>query len=341
MGPPCVDPTGNGQMSQSDLLDIPAIDALLERFKARKEEQEDLAATTTEFEVDQPNALCPDALQSMGLRLRMVADRMAGDLSAVLRSQFTCSISDFSLLRLRSAVEKLPSRCCIIELAVPELSLSAFLSMDMKTAASIIDRLVGGTGEGADIDRDLTAIEQRVIADVVNPVIDAYQSVMSGVAQLNMSWNRFIGTREEMLSFPPTELFLSARFHAEVEGGLEWNFEFLLPIADLTKAIERAASVPVQPVEVAQDRRQGLKRVLCDVAVESTVIVGKSVVSLRDVANLAPGDILVLDTKPGQQMEFRVGGKTKYVGALGRCGSTMGFKITRQVDERSNKGNAG
>ena len=311
---------------------MPAIDALLDRFRSRRAEQEDLATRTTEFEVDQPNVLCPEALQSMGVRLRMVADRMAGDLSAVLRSQLECRASSFSLIRLRSAVEKLDARCCVIELDVAELNLSAFLSMKMDTAASIIDRLIGGAGDAFELERDLTEIEQRVLKDVVDPVVQAYQSVMSGVAQLTMNWKCFIGSQEQMLSFPPTELFLAATFDAVVEGGLDWQFEFLLPVAELTKAIERSASVPVQPVEVTQDRRQALKRVLCDVEVESTVEIGRAEVALRDVATLTPGDVIILDTKPGQLLEFRVGGRLKYRGSLGRLGASMGFKVAESTD---------
>ncbi len=332
-------------MSSSDLLDIPAIDALLERFRSRQQVQEDLASTTTEFAVDQPNVLCPEALQSMGVRLRMVADRMASDLSATLRSQMSCVVADFSLVRMRSVVDRLSDRCCVIELGVKELGLPAFLSIGTKTAGSIIDRLVGGTGECEALERDLTAIEQRVVGDVVNPVIEAYQSVMSGVAQLTMAWRQFIGSKEQMHAFPPTELFLAANFETKVEGGLEWSFEFLLPIADLTKAIERSASIPVQPVEVAQDQRQGLKRVLCDVVVGSSVEIGKADVSLRDVANLAPGDIIVLDSKPGQLLEFKIGGKPKYSGTLGRCDENMGFKVAKQLSDKaaqqSNKGSGG
>ncbi|MFT7616435.1 MAG: flagellar motor switch protein FliM [Planctomycetota bacterium] len=324
-------------MSQSDLLDIPAIDALLERFRTRQAEQVDLATTTTDFTVDEPSTLGPEAMHAMGVRLRMVADRMAGDLSAVLRAQFSCDVQDFSLVRLRSLVDKMPSRCCVIELDVTELALPAFLAIDVGTAASIIDRMVGGTGEAKKFDRDLTDIEQRVVADVVNPVVDAYQSIMTGVAQLTMSWQRFIGTRDQLAVFPSTELYLTAKFEATVDTGLTWHFEFMLPVSQLTQELELAASIPVQTAEVARDRRQGLKRLLCEVSVDSTIEIGTSIVSLRDVSTLAEGDIIVLDSKPGQPLQFKVGGKTKYIGSLGRCGSNMGFKIEEQVDGKSSE----
>ena len=319
-------------MSASDLLDFQGIDAVLDRFRVRKQVQDELQQTTTEFEVDQPNILRSDALQSMGIRFRMVGERMAGDLSAVLRSHLSCRLGEYHQLRLRSIVNRLNDRICIIELTVAELGLPAFLILDMQTATSIIDRLVGGSGDGMNLDRDLTDIEQRVMGDVAKPVIDAYQTVMSGVAKLSMSWKRFIGTKEEMIAYPPTELYLSSRYEAEVEGGLTWSFEFLLPLEELTPAIERSASVPVQTVEVAEDRKNRIQRALAEVAIDASVEIGKAQLSLRDITNLAVGDVILLDGKPNGQFEFRVGNRPKYFGVLGRCGNSLGFKVMKNVE---------
>ncbi len=314
-------------MAASELLDLQGIDALLDRFRARRATQAELQASAADYEVDLPNVLRPEALRSMGIRFRMVGERMAGDLSAVLRSHLKCRLSEHRQLRLRNAVERLPERVCVIELQVAELQLPAFLVMDTNTATSIIDRLVGGTGEGAELDRDLTAIEQRVMSDVVKPVVDAYQAVLSGVAKLTMGWKRFVGTREEMTSYSPTELYLTSRYHADVEGGLEWNFEFLLPLAEITPAIERSASVPIQRVEMDEDRRKKLKSTLAEVDVDVTIELGSTELSLREVATLAPGDVILLDSRPGELFEFRVGGKAKYKGRIGRSNRSLAFKV--------------
>ncbi|MCB9834080.1 MAG: FliM/FliN family flagellar motor switch protein [Planctomycetes bacterium] len=314
-------------MAASELLDLQGIDALLDRFRARRAAQVDLRAAASDYESDLPNVLRPEALKTMGIRFRMVGERMAGDLSAVLRSHMKCRLAEYRQLRLRSVAERLPDRVCIIELQVAELQLPAFLIMQLETATSIIDRLVGGEGACAELERDLTAIEQRVMLDVVRPVIDAYQAILSGVAKLNMSWKRFIGTREEFASYPPTELYLSSHYHTDVEGGLEWKFEFLLPLGELLPAIERSASVPIQRVEVDEDRRRKLKSALCDVDVDVTIELGKTELSLREVATLAPGDVILLDSRPGDDFVFQVGGRPKYRGQIGRSHRSLAFKV--------------
>ena len=55
-------------MATTELLDLQGIDALLERFKERRTEQQDLRASTTDFEADHPSILRPSGWSAISVR---------------------------------------------------------------------------------------------------------------------------------------------------------------------------------------------------------------------------------------------------------------------------------
>ncbi len=319
-------------MGNVDQLDLAGIDALLDRFKKRRKDQDRMRKTLADFEVDAPQIVSAQAMTAMEQRFRMVADHAAGDMGAGLRSQVDFELASCRQLRLRSVVEGLPNRLCIARSEAPGLPLPVFVLMDLETATSIIDRLVGGQGASSDVDRDFTPIEQRVLMDVIRPFLSSHEKVLSSTLPLSLQEPVFQSTRDELAAFPLPELFLVVAYDVTVAGSVNWRFQLLLPLANLVDAIEKAATVPLQLSELAEERREALKQRLMGVGVGCSVDIGSSELTLSDVAGLVPGDVVLLDKKPGELFELRIEGALKYRGRLGRRGQGMAFEVAEAVN---------
>ena len=323
-------------MATEELLSPEGIDALLDRFRARKRRQDDLARSASDWEADQPSALGRRSLTAMELRFGMIAERMGTELSAVLRRHVTTRLERFCQVRFRSVVDRVPRRATIIELAVAESKLPAFVIMDAVTTTSIIDLLVGGGGEADPIERDLTGIEQRVLRDIVNPFVSSHSRVLSGISPFTPSWHAYHGAQAALRAFPPTEVHLQARYEIQVQDEIAWVLDFVLPLTELIPSIDRAAAIPVQTAELAEDRRRGLRRALADVEVDASVEIGSADLRLADVTSLEVGDVLVLDTRPGHAFTLSIEGVPKYRGTLGRIGRGMAFRVAGDARAASN-----
>ncbi len=322
----------DGSMGNVDSLDLAGIDALLDRFKKRRKDQDRMRQTLADFEADAPQVLSPQAMTAMEQRFRMVADHAAGDMGAGLRSQVEFELASCRQLRLRSVVDGLPSRLCIARSEAPGLPLPVFVLMDLETATSIIDRLVGGQGVSTEVDREFTPIEQRVLMDVLRPFLASHEQVLSATIPLTLQKPVFQSTRDELAAFPLPELFLVVAYDVTVARSVHWRFQFLLPLASLVDDIEKAATVPLQLSELVEERREALKRRLLGVGVACAVDIGASELTLSDVAGLVPGDVVLLDKKPGELFDLRVEGALKYRGRLGRRGQGMAFEVAETVE---------
>lgn len=319
-------------MSESSLLTSEGIDALLGRFRERQEKQETLQASTAHWAVDEPNVLAADAMAAMKIRHGAISTRMSAEVSAVVRTHVEASLGALKQQRLRTVVDTLGERACVVRFDIAELTLPAFLILEPSTAMSIIDLLIGGHGEFAEIGRDFTRIEQRVLADVFSPAVDAHRSGYSGISSLSATMGSFYGSAQAMRAFPSTDLYLVADYTIRVDRKLDWPMRLALPLAQIREAIEATARIPVQTAELGMDRRKDIERKLVEVAIGTEVVLGKSELTLHDVTELAPGDVVVLDRKTTQSFDMLVEGVPKYRGTLGRSGRSLAFRVSDVVE---------
>lgn len=319
-------------MPDSSLLSTEGIDALLDRFRSRRKEQQVLHTATASWTVDEPNVLGADAMAAMHLRHETVAGRISGDVSAVVRTHVHAKMDGLRQQRLRTVVDAMPERMCVTRFDVAELALPVFLILEPPTAMSIIDLLIGGKGDFDTITRELTRIEKRVLSDVFLPVVDAHRAGYVGIANLTMTMGAVYSSAQAMRAFPPTDLYLVADYAITVEEDLEWKMRFAMPLAELCDAMEASARIPVQTVELAADRRKQVERKLSSVNVGAQIVLGASELTLKDVTDLAPGDVVVLDRKTSQPFDMLVEGLPKYRGTLGRSGRSLAFRVSDVVE---------
>jgi flagellar motor switch protein FliM len=314
-------------MATEELLDLPGIDAVLSRFRARRAAQAQLGTKTSQWEVDHPAVLRPESYKTLHLRFRSIADRLSSDLSASLRSHVRVTLQKLDAMRLRTLVDGMPPRTSLFILDVAELPLPGFLRMDGTTITSMIDRMLGGRGLSGELTRDLTAIEQRVVRDAVNMVVSHHQSTLAMIKPLTMKWTRCFGTPEELRPLPGTEVFLAADYEISVDSGIEWTLSFALPLGPLVSSIDSVSSLPLKQQEKREDRRERMERALQTVSVDTTVAIGHTTLTVDEVMHLAPGDVLVLDTRKQDLVDFKVEGVTKYRGRLGKTQARLTFKV--------------
>jgi flagellar motor switch protein FliM len=83
--------------------------------------------------------------------------------------------------------------------------------------------------------------------------------------------------------------------------------------------------------EVAQAMREAISRILVKALVNVDVILGEAALPLNEVARLAVGDIIQLDTLPDEPISVLVGGLERYMARPGRKGEQSAVILTGLV----------
>jgi flagellar motor switch protein FliM len=173
---------------------------------------------------------------------------------------------------------------------------TALIVVDPKLVFAVIDNFFGGTGRHVKIEgREFTATEQRII----------HMLLRSGFADLREAWSHVASIEVEYLQseinphfaniVSPSEIVVVATFHIELDGG-GGDLHVTMPYA-MIEPLREVLDAGVQSDRVEHDERwmHSLREEINDAEIELTTLLGRASLSLADLLNLKPGDILPCD----------------------------------------------
>ncbi|QDT18043.1 flagellar motor switch protein FliM [Alienimonas californiensis] len=213
-------------------------------------------------------------------------------------------------------------------------SLDGHMVLELSPAVvyPLVDRLLGGgRGSGAGDpppDRPLTDIESRLVGRMTTLAIEALERTWESLTDLQLSLVQTESNPQLVQVVPPNEVVVLVAFEltlGEARGMMNLCIPFntLEPVAarfsgDAWSTYGKRSSDPRE--RVVLDRGVSRARVPLDVTLAITTL------TARDLADLAPGDVILTECDSREGLELRVGGKPAF-----RCrpGALRGHKAVR------------
>lgn len=174
---------------------------------------------------------------------------------------------------------------------------TALIVFDPNLVFIVIDNMFGGDGrfhtrvEG----RDFTPTEQRIIQGMLSVVFAEYSRAWEPVYKLNLEYIRSEMNSQFANIATPSEIVVSTTFTVEIgdaqsELHICFPYSMMEPIRDLIYST-------MQSDHLTKDKRwvSLLTRQLQTAEVELVCQLGSAQVSLRDIVNMRPGDLIMLD----------------------------------------------
>jgi flagellar motor switch protein FliM len=195
----------------------------------------------------------------------------------------------------------------------------------------IVDRLLGGLGKGLNKPRELTDVEATLLETVVWEVLSSLKESWSNIAALQPRLGDIAFTPQFLQVALSSDTVLTISFEIRILDSAgtmrlcipEVVFEPIMGqiSAQAYFASSRKALAPEQTREI---RRQ-LERVQIPVIGQ----LGEAIVSIQDLVNLRPGDVIPLLRRSSDELEVVVSGKTKFFARPGIVGRRLALKVTR------------
>jgi flagellar motor switch protein FliM len=215
-----------------------------------------------------------------------------------------------SLLRRAPDISLKPPQFCkfgeLVTTLVPPTSLNlvkfnplrgtALMILDPKLVFAVVDNFFGGNGREALIEeRDFTATEQRIIHMILRNVFADLREAWSPVASVEVEYLQSESNPQFAGIVPPSEVVVLTSCHIEVDGG-GGGLQIVMPYAmlePLRTALDSGPGIE----KPAKDERwmSRLREEITDAEVELKTLLGHSSVTLANLLNLKPGDILPCD----------------------------------------------
>ena len=169
----------------------------------------------------------------------------------------------------------------------------------------VVDNMFGGDGrfhtrvEG----RDFTPTEQRIIQGLLRVTFDEYSKAWAPVQKLDFEYVRSEMNPQFANIATPSEIVVAASFTLEF-GGSQAEMHFCFPYSMLEPIRETLYST-MQSDHITQDNRwvSMMGKQLQSAEVTLTAHLGTTRITLRDIVNMRPGDVIPLDIPETIQAE--------------------------------------
>jgi flagellar motor switch protein FliM len=161
----------------------------------------------------------------------------------------------------------------------------------------VVDNLFGGQGrfhtriEG----RDFTPTEQRIIQRLLRVVLDEYEKAWAPVFALQLEYVRSEMNTQFANIATPSEVVVASSFSVDLGTGAD-DIHICMPYAMLEPVRDIIYSSVQADRSVADDRwLKFISQQVREAPVELVATLGRTMVTVRDLLILQPGDVLAMD----------------------------------------------
>jgi flagellar motor switch protein FliM len=314
------------------------IDALLLAASGKPED----GTRPTDMSVTRYNFRRPDRVSKEQLRsLHFLHDRYAvnlsSSLSAFLRSVTEVSIVSVEQFAYSEFLMSLPDPTAFYSFTMPPIEGLAALEINPTIAFTMVDRMLGGTGQTPPPTRALTEIEQNVLDSVVKLLLEHLIEAWKPIADLQFKMQDR-ETRPQMLRVTgPNEIVILLAFDIRI-GEMRGSISLCFPATGIEALEEKFAQgwqrTRRQPTAAEQARLAvNLGRVPLQV---STIL--ETRLPARDLVSLKPGDIVSLGHPASSPVNVHVGQIRRFMGRLTMTDAGTAVRVERTSGDHSGGG---
>lgn len=223
---------------------------------------------------------------------------------------------------------------CLVPFAMPPLRGAAVLEIGHPASAALLRRLLGGTTFDAPAaPREFTEIERAALAQIGARALSDLGQAWRGVGVSGVEPAGPESNPQTLRVAAPNELALVASFHLRM-GPVEGPLALAYPYGTLEPVLARLEAQAATPTAArAPAWRDRLVRELGQSALTLRVVLGGARLTVRQLLELAPGQVLWLDRGPADPVVVEIEGRPRLLARAGTRRRRVAVEIVRPAEE--------
>jgi len=283
-----------------------------------------------------PDKFSKDHLRALQTIHESFARQFGLILTAYLRMTVEINVVSVDQLTYDEFIRSMPSPMTVSIMELDPLPGQVLYGLGYEVTSSVIDRMLGGSGNSEARARELTDIEQSLIRRVVERsnvcLEEAWQSVMS----VNLS---LVGMEESYALIQvasPGEIVALVTFEVNIGNKNSGLISLCIPYPVLEGVISQLSAQHIfhrQQATVPFEEQEKILKKLNYAKIPIQVLLGGTSLTVRDLLELSPGDVISLDREATDNLLACVNGKPKFYCRPGRVKDKLAVYVYDSVSE--------
>lgn len=323
-----------------DVLSQSEIDALLNALSDGQVDVEEMKTTKTQkrirvYDFKRPNKFSKDQIHSLHNihenYCRGLSTYFSGNLHSVVES----SVLSIEQLTYDEFIRSLPNPTVLALYSFSPLEGTILLELSPSLTFAVVDRLLGGQGEGAEKNRDLTEIEKTIIANRLSQMIFTLEEAWSEVYELKPEFMSMESNPQFIQIVAPNEMIVLITLEVRI-GDAVGMINICMPYLVLEPILDKLSTFFLfssQAKVSSPEQVQAIRKKIEWAKVEMVVHLGSSEILVRELLDLAEGDVIPLNQSVQEPLPIYVGEFMKFKSVPGLHGEHLAVQITEIVKE--------
>ncbi|EGQ7917624.1 flagellar motor switch protein FliM [Vibrio parahaemolyticus] len=319
----------------TDLLSQDEIDALLHGVDDVDDIDEPIDNDTegaVSFDFSSQDRIVRGRMPTLELINERFARHMRISLFNMLRKTAEVSINGVQMMKFGEYQNTLYVPTSLNMVRFRPLKGTALITMEARLVFILVENFFGGDGRfHAKIEgREFTPTERRIIQLLLKIVFEDYKEAWSPVMGVEFEYLDSEVNPSMANIVSPTEVIVVSSFHIEVDGG-GGDFHVVMPYS-MVEPIRELLDAGVQSDKMETDVRwsSALREEIMDCPVNFRVNLLEKDISLRDLMELQPGDIIPIEMPEHATMFIE--DLPTYRVKMGRSEDKLAVQVSQEIE---------
>jgi flagellar motor switch protein FliM len=340
-------PDRRGPPAMPDVLDQSEVDALLAAVDsgAIEEDKREAKVFSRRHRIEQvevrpydfkrPERVSKDQMRALQTLHEGFARNFGASLSGFLRTIVEVKVATCEQMTYSEFISGLPNPTSFNLISADGLEGQMCLEISPLIIYPIIDRLLGGTSQDLFIpQRPMTLIETRLIGNVTARGLTALSEAWAGIKALRFSISATESNPQLVQIVPPNEVVVVVGFELKMSNRAG-TMNLCIPYNVIEPVVEQlsaqswfSAARNQRSKHIEEVIGRGLGRAPLTV----TGVLATTTITLRDMMEMAPGDLVVTEKAASQHVTLCVEGERKFLAQIGQFKGKRALKVVRAIE---------
>ncbi|MHB8073723.1 flagellar motor switch protein FliM [Desulfosporosinus fructosivorans] len=323
-----------------DILSQTEIDALLSALSDGQVDVEEMRTTKSQkrirvYDFKRPNKFSKDQIRSLQNIhenfCRALTTYFSGNLHAVVES----SVLSIEQITYDEFIRSLPNPTVLGLYSMDPLEGTVLIEVSPSLAFNVVDRLLGGQGEGAEKNRDLTEIEKTIIENRLSQIILLEEEAWTEIYEFKPHLVSMETNPQFTQIVAPNEMVVLITIEVKI-GEEVGMINICLPYLVLEPILDKLSTFFLFSTHTkvsSPEQVQAIRKKIEWAKVDLVAFLGNSEIFVRDLLNLAQGDVIALDQSVNEPLPIYVGEFMKFKSIPGLNGEHLAVQITEIIKE--------